>query len=354
MSTPTYAVVLGTRPEIIKLAPVLWALRESGSEYCVIHTNQHYSPSLDADFFEELRLRAPDVNLGIGSDSHGVQTGRMLASIEAALLSRNTLAVIVQGDTNTTLAGALAAAKLHIPVAHVEAGLRSYDRRMPEEVNRRLVDHVADQLFPPTQLARENLLAECVAGEVSQPVGNTIVDAVMRCAPREWKPLHERRPFILLTLHRAENVDDAHVLEAILTGVESVAVANDLGVVLPLHPRTSARIAAYGLRLSPVFDLREPISFTELLRLQAEARIVMTDSGGLQEESCILRTPCVTLRTTTERPETVKVGANRVAGVDPTAIFAAAEDMLSLRNAEWAQPFGDGRSGERIASSLPT
>jgi UDP-N-acetylglucosamine 2-epimerase (non-hydrolysing) len=344
--------VLGTRPEIIKLAPVIIAALGRGVDVRIIHTNQHYTAALDAQFFAELELPAPAESLDVGSASHGVQTGRMLERLEAAISRCDVDHVIVEGDTNSGLAGALAAVKMHLPAAHVEAGLRSFDRRMPEEINRRLIDHVADHLFPPTPAAEQQLNAERVPGKVHPATGNTIVDAVMRYAAHSGVPIGDREGHIVMTLHREENVDDEPTLRGILAGVQTVAVEHGLPVTFPAHPRTVKRITEFGIALPRELSVLEPTSFRAMLGLQATARQVMTDAGGVQEEACVLGTPCVTLRTTTERPETVEVGANVVAGVDPEGIAAAARAMLARTDLDWPQPLGDGHAGERIVEAL--
>jgi UDP-N-acetylglucosamine 2-epimerase (non-hydrolysing) len=345
-------IVLGTRPEIIKLAPVIEEVDARGLDRYLIHTNQHYDWEMDAQFFEEMELPPPDLNLNVGSGAHGEQTAKMLAAIEAAIEERELTHLVVQGDTNSGLAGALAAAKLLRRVAHVEAGLRSYDMRMPEELNRRLIDHISTDLFPPTPTAHAVLRAESVPGLVHEPSGNTVVDAVIRYAPRRAVPIAERDPTILMTLHRPENVDHEPILRAILGAVGEVAAAHELDVVFPAHPRTRERLERFGIPLPPRVEFAPLKSFRELLGLQASARLVMTDSGGLQEESCVLGTPCVVLRTHTDRPETEAVGASRLGGVEREGIVAAAEAMLALRAVDWAQPFGEGTSSRSIVDAL--
>jgi len=345
-------IVLGTRPEIIKLAPVIEEVGSRSIENFLIHTNQHYDRELDAQFFEEMELPAPDLNLGVGSGPHGSQTGKMLAAIEAAIEEQGLTHIVVQGDTNSGLAGALAGAKLLRRVAHVEAGLRSYDMRMPEELNRRLIDHISSDLFPPTATAHAILTGESVPGRVHDPSGNTVVDAVLRYTPRRAVPIEEREARILMTLHRPENVDHEQTLRSILGAVGQVAVDNDLDVTFPAHPRTRERLERFGVTLPPRVELAPLKSFRELLALQAGARLVITDSGGIQEESCVLGSPCVVVRTHTDRPETIEVGASRLGGVEHDGIVAAAEEMLAVREVEWDQPFGDGTSSRRIVDAL--
>lgn len=345
-------IVLGTRPEIIKLAPLIEEFRAQSLDAVVIHTNQHYDWEMDARFFEEMELPPADLNLEIGSGAHGAQTGRMLGAMETAVEELELTHMIVQGDTNSGLAGALAAAKLLRRVVHVEAGLRSYDMRMPEELNRRLIDHISTDLFPPTEISHAALTGESVPGHVHAPSGNTVVDAVVRHAPHRALPIAERQPVILLTLHRPENVDHEPVFRSILEGVAQVAEIAGLEVVFPAHPRTRERLQQLGLELPAPIEMVAPKSFRELLALQAGARLVMTDSGGVQEESCILGSPCVVLRTHTDRPETIEVGGGRLAGVEREAILAAAEAMLALDRVDWEQPFGDGSSSRQIVEAL--
>jgi len=345
-------LTLGTRPEIIKLAPVIQELRARGREHCVVHTNQHYDPELDGRFFEELELPRPDVNLHIGSGPHGGQTGRMLEAIERAIAERGITQMIVEGDTNSALAGALAAVKASCRVAHVEAGLRSYDTRMPEEINRRVIDHIAHDLFPPTATARDVLAEESVPGRIHEPVGNTAVDSVLRCSPRPALPIAKRERRILLTLHRPENVDSEETLRAILSGVERVAREHGLEIGFPAHPRTRKRMKEFGIDLSERFTITAPQSFGAILKLQSTARLVVTDSGGLQEEACVLQTPCVVVRTHTDRPEAVAAGSAILAGVDEEGIVGASSAMLSMRRIDWPQPFGDGRAARRIVDGL--
>jgi UDP-N-acetylglucosamine 2-epimerase (non-hydrolysing) len=345
-------IVLGTRPEIIKLAPLIGELEARGVERFLIHTNQHYDWELDARFFEELELTAPDLNLGVGSGPHGEQTAKMLAAIEAAIQGEELSHVVVQGDTNSGLAGALAAAKLLRSVVHVEAGLRSYDMRMPEELNRRLIDHISDHLFPPTATAHEVLAAEAVQGRVHSPSGNTVVDAVLRYASRSAVPIPERERRILMTLHRPENVDDRATLEGIVAAVAEVGDEHDLDVLFPVHPRTRERLRDFAISLPARIEPAPLQSFRGLLELQATSRLVMTDSGGVQEEACVLGTPCVVVRSHTDRPETIAVGASALGGIEPATIVAAARAMLALDGVDWDQPFGDGTASRQIVDAL--
>lgn len=294
--------VLGTRPEIIKLSPVL-PLLESRWEHVLVHTGQHYDHALDGIFFDELRLRTPHFRLGVGSGSHGSQTARMLSGIEPILGEVQPDAVLVQGDTNSTLAGALAASKLGIPVIHMEAGCRSFNRRMPEELNRILVDHAADLLLAADETARRNLAAEGLGGRDLVVTGSTAIDACLRSvrfANRSGilgRLRLESRGYVLCTVHRAENTDPL-VLGELVEALNTVAADNTL--VLPLHPRTSAAMHAQGLHFAPQVRVIEPLGYLDLLQLLRHARAVMTDSGGLQEEAAALNVPLLVLRNETE------------------------------------------------------
>jgi UDP-N-acetylglucosamine 2-epimerase (non-hydrolysing) len=350
----TIAIIVGTRPEIIKMSPVIRACADSGLAYLVVDTGQHYDHNMNAIFFKELDLPRPDYQLGVGSGPQGQQTGRLLMAIEEILQDNRPDIVLVQGDTNTVLAGALAAAKLHIPVGHVEAGLRSFDRNMPEEINRVLADHVSDLLFAPTVGPTENLLREGIEKNKIFITGNTIVDAVRQGLEiaRHKSTILKRLglapgDYILLTAHRAENVDNRQRLSDLLSTLEVVYRATNLPIVYPIHPRTALRMSEFGLRLPTSIRVVEPLGFLDFVRLEADARLVLTDSGGVQEESCILCVPCVTLRDNTERPETVKVGANVVAGVRPETVLTGVAAMLKATG-DWRNPFGDGQSGARI------
>ncbi|OYR51422.1 UDP-N-acetylglucosamine 2-epimerase (non-hydrolyzing) [Halorubrum sp. Ea1] len=354
----TLSFVLGTRPEIIKLSPVIRACQRRDVSFSIVHTGQHYSEELDSVFFEQLDLPTPDYNLAVGSSSHGEQTGKMIAEIESVLEAERPDIVIVQGDTNSVLAGTIAATKMEgIKIGHVEAGLRSFDRDMPEEINRRVSDHAADYLFAPTDTSRDQLRQEGLPDEWITVTGNTIVDAVQQ----NVEIAHERssvlsdlnldEQFTLLTAHRAENVDDRERFERLLDSVAKAAEEHELPIVYPIHPRAKKRISEFGIDVPDSIQLVEPQDFLDFLVLEDAATIVFTDSGGVQEESCILRTPCVTLRDNTERPETVDVGANLIVGVDPDDVVEGVREMLA-RDRNWENPFGDGTSADRILDTL--
>ncbi|MFC1917422.1 non-hydrolyzing UDP-N-acetylglucosamine 2-epimerase [Chloroflexota bacterium] len=347
------AIILGTRPEIIKMAPVIRELEQRQSDYFLLHTGQHYSYNLDRVFFEQLELPGARYNLEAGSGSHAEETGKMLIGIEKILAAERPHFVLVEGDTNSVLAGTLAATKLHIKVGHVEAGLRSYDRTMPEEVNRILADHVADHLYAPTPKAREILLAEGIPDDKIYVTGNTIVDSVfqnVKLAEAKVNILNDLNlkagAYLLVTLHRQENVDIKARFTSILKGLSELSSEFALPVIYPIHPRSRKRVQEFNLKADGV-HLIEPVDFLSFLQLESNARLILTDSGGVQEEACILKVPCVTLRDNTERPETVEVGANILAGAIPAKIRECAHLMLA-RERDWANPFGDGRAGRRI------
>ena len=349
-------IVLGTRPEIIKMAPVIRECQRRHIDHFLLHTGQHYSYSLDKIFFDELELPDAQHNLEVGSGSHGVQTGKILAGSERVFLEERPDVVLVQGDTNTVMAAALAATKLGIKVGHVEAGLRSFDRTMPEEVNRVIADHTSNYLFAPTEASRRLLQNEGIVSGV-HVTGNTIVDAAFQA-----KEIAARRSnilshlglvsshYILATAHRAENVDVKERLQGVLRGMSSVSEILGMEVLFPVHPRTRARMEHFGLEARGV-RMIDPVGFLDFLQLESNARLVLTDSGGVQEEACILRVPCVTLRDNTERPETIEVGANVLAGTAPQRILDAAKQMVE-RERDWINPFGDGHASRRIIDIL--
>ena len=351
------AVILGTRPEIIKMSPVIRELEKRNKDYFILHTGQHYSYNLDKIFFEQLNLPKPKYNLEVGSGSHAEQTGKILIGVEKVLLTESPNVILVQGDTNSVLAGALAATKLHIKIGHIEAGLRSYDRQMPEEINRILTDHCADYLFAPTEKAKAALLGEGIAEERVFVTGNTIVDAIyqnLEIAMVHGNGYHELelkpKDYFLLTLHREENVDNPSRLTAIIQILDEIASSFHSTIVFPIHPRTQKRMLEYNLKPKNLVIIN-PLDFLGFLQLENNARLILTDSGGVQEESCILGVPCVTLRDNTERPETLDAGANILAGSYPERIYNCVETMLA-RTVGWQNPFGDGKASERIINII--
>jgi UDP-GlcNAc3NAcA epimerase len=361
------AHVVGARPQFVKLAPVSRAIdfhNRSGTKIrsVVIHTGQHYDPAMSDVFFQELDLPAPDINLGIGSGSHARQTARMLEGLEQALTECQPHLVLTYGDTNSTLAATLAAAKLHLPMAHLEAGLRSFDRAMPEEVNRITADHLSDLLLAPTLTAMTNLKREglearaILTGDVMLDAARFFQESVATRSRILERLGLEPDGFLLTTVHRAESTEPA-ILRSLISALEAVA-QRGTPVVFPCHPRTRAQIDRLQAGLVHNLRIIEPVGYLDMLALTSAARIVLTDSGGLQKEAFFLLRPCVTLRTVTEWNETVECGANVLAGSDAAAVVAAVEGWeqrlagglrLSPRAVE---SFGDGRASHRIIAAL--
>lgn len=352
--------VVGARPNFIKLSPVYAALSARlGVEQTVIHTGQHYDDLLSDLIFRQLDMPRPDHNLGVGSGSHAAQTAAALTRLESAMHDGRPDLVLVYGDVNSTLAAALAAAKLGIPVGHVEAGLRSRDRSMPEELNRLLVDRLADLLFTPSADADENLLAEGVAPQAIHLVGNVMIDSLVRLLPTAeavWPGIERTlelagRPFALVTLHRPANVDHPAVLRPLMAAL--CDMARDLTLIFPAHPRTRARLETLGPLPMPGPRIIAPLGYLEILALQKHAAYVITDSGGIQEETTFLGVPCLTVRPNTERPVTITLGTNQLVGQDPDALRMAVADILGGRGKDGGvPPLWDGRTGERIADIL--
>jgi UDP-N-acetylglucosamine 2-epimerase (non-hydrolysing) len=351
------AIVLGTRPEIIKFSPIIRECERLGLKYFILHTGQHYSYSMDRVFFEQLELPEAKYNLDVGSGTHAEQTGKMLMGIEKVLCLEKPDVVLVEGDTNTVLAGALAAVKLGIKVGHVEAGLRSYDRQMPEEINRVLADHCSDLLFAPTEKSKCVLLGEGISQEKIFVTGNTIVDAIyqnLEIAKRKADVFNEFEvedgDYFLATVHRQENVDNEKRFRGIIEGLEMVCKEFKLPVLYPIHPRAKKQLEMFRIAVNDV-RIIDPLDYLSFLLLESSARLVLTDSGGVQEEACILGVPCVTLRYNTERLETLEVGANVLAGTDPHEIVKKAGLMLN-RGCNWNNPFGNGEAGAKIVKIL--
>jgi UDP-N-acetylglucosamine 2-epimerase (non-hydrolysing) len=321
-------------------------------EFFILHTGQHYSYNMDKVFFEQLRLPQPRYNLRVGSGTHAEETGRMMIGIEKILVEEKPSIVLVEGDTNTVLAGALASVKIGIPIGHVEAGLRSFDRSMPEEINRVVVDHISDLLFAPTKAAEGNLLREGIPEDRIFVTGNTIVDAVyqnLQLAEAINAPFIED-DYFLVTVHRQENTDNPTRLKNIIEGLKLVKEYFDMPIIYPIHPRTLKRIREYGINTEGL-NLIEPLDYLSFLKLESRAKLIFTDSGGVQEEACILKVPCVTLRYNTERPETIEVGANILAGTEPKEILEKARIMIDAKR-DWENPFGDGKAAVRIVSII--
>lgn len=356
IQTGGIAHVVGARPNFVKLAPVFAALRALGQKQSVIHTGQHFDPAMDAVFFGDLGLPRPDINLNQHGGSPAELTARILLALEPILLETTPAAVTVYGDVTSTAAAALTAAKCGLPVVHVEAGLRSFDRSMPEEHNRILVDHLADLLITTEESANANLAREGIPAERVVFAGNCMIDSLLRHLPQALAQMpwtrHGLTPgeYALVTLHRPGNVDDAARLAALLRAVADVARL--LPVLFPLHPRTRSRLPADLAALAGV-RICEPLPYLEFTGLMARARMVLTDSGGIQEETTCLGVPCLTLRPNTERPVTLTHGSNRLVGTDGAAIVAAAAAVLREQpTPRPPPPLWDGHAGERTAAAI--
>ncbi|MCX7993327.1 MAG: UDP-N-acetylglucosamine 2-epimerase (non-hydrolyzing) [Fimbriimonadales bacterium] len=356
----TIATIVGARPQFIKASVVSRALRARPTvREVIIHTGQHYDFAMNEVFFEELELPAPDYWLGIGSGTHGEQTGRMLEAIEKVLVEIQPDWVLVYGDTNSTLAGALAAAKMHLPVAHVEAGLRSFNRRMPEEINRVLTDHLSTLLFAPTETAMKNLQREGIPAKHIALVGDVMYDAALHYAEkaRQKSTILERLRlspggYILATIHRAENTDAPERLRVILDALAQLS--HHAPVVVPLHPRTRQRLQSFGIAVGDPDGLSfiDPVGYLDMVQLESHAAVIITDSGGVQKEAFFYRVPCVTVREETEWVELVELGWNRLA--PPISIDSIVETVLAVQGTSGREGniYGVGDAAQRIADYL--
>jgi UDP-N-acetylglucosamine 2-epimerase len=356
------ALVLGARPQVIKSTPLIRLSNEDKQvSLSIIHTGQHYDYEMTKVFFEEFSLPEPTVNLGVGSGSHAQQTAKIMARLEPVLLEQKPDLVLVPGDTNSTLAGALTAAKLNIPVAHIEAGARSYDNRMPEEINRRLTDHCSTLLFTATENCSQNLLTEGISKNRVNLVGDTMYDVLLQQLPKAEKTVildqlgMKTKAYALLTLHRQENVDSLENLKRIL---EAIVKLKKLVVIFPVHPRTRKQLYSFNLytklKEQKHVKLIEPVSYLENISLIKNANLVMTDSGGVQKEAFWLKTPCITLRENTEWVETVQLGANYLLGSNTERIVKTAEEIIENEEGlckkleKLPNPFGDGCASQKI------
>ncbi|MGA8761920.1 MAG: UDP-N-acetylglucosamine 2-epimerase (non-hydrolyzing) [Candidatus Sulfotelmatobacter sp.] len=344
--------VVGARPNFVKAAPVLRAVKRRGIRQTLVHTGQHYDRNMSDIFFTQLEIPEPDVNLEVGSGSHAAQTAEIMRRFEPVVLEHKPDIVLVYGDVNSTVAAALVCSKLLIRVAHVEAGLRSFDRSMPEEINRIVTDRLSDLLFTPSDDADANLLREGVAQGHIYCVGNVMIDSLIQLLPEAMEcpanGLPER--LALLTLHRPSNVDDSQNLQKILDSLSQVS--EQLDIVFPVHPRTRHRINELGIRVGKL-HLLDPLPYIEFLALQARATVVITDSGGIQEETTYLGVPCLTIRENTERPITVTLGTNTLVGGDPNMLVRALNNILAGKGKKGViPPLWDGHAGERIADIL--
>jgi len=344
--------IVGARPNFMKVAPVMNALKtRMHIVQTLVHTGQHYDANMSDVFFGQLGIPAPDVNLAVGSGTHARQTAEIMTRFEPVLLARKPDLVLVYGDVNSTVAAALVCAKLGVRVGHVEAGLRSFDRTMPEEINRLVTDQLADLLFTPSEDGDFNLRKEGIPAEKIFRVGNVMIDSLVALLPAARRQKQNRLPqsFALVTLHRPANVDDGAILQGILQSL--LEVSRDLPVLFPAHPRTRKRIADFGPH--DQLQLLDPLSYLEFLAMQSKATVVITDSGGIQEETTYLGIPCLTLRDNTERPVTVSLGTNVLVGRDPDKLRHELSRVLAGQAKKGTiPPLWDGQAGERIAAVL--
>ena len=347
-------LVAGARPNFMKVAPVLWALESRGIEVLLVHSGQHYDAAMSDVFFDDLGIRTPDLNLDVGSGSHASQTARIMERFESVVDDYRPDVVLVPGDVNSTVACGLVAAKAGVHLAHIEAGLRSRDWNMPEEINRVVTDRLSDFLLAPSTDAADNLKAEGYRDDQIWLVGNVMVDTLFSNLERARKRPILRAlgvrdgAFGLVTMHRPSNVDDPHVLAGLVRALNEIST--DLPLVFPVHPRTRQRIDIGAL--SDAITLAEPVGYLDFVSLQASARLVLTDSGGVQEETTMLGVPCLTLRENTERPITVEQGSNHVVGTDPSTIVATARRTLEAETEYPTPELWDGRASERIVDAL--
>lgn len=349
--------IIGIRPDFIRMSQVIRLLDCAPLDHKLAHSGQHYTYNVNGVFFDELGIRPPDYNMGVGSGTHAEQTAKLLVETERLLTEVQPDLCVFLGDSNTSLA-AIAAAKSNVKVAHIEAGMRSFDWRMPEEKNRTIVDHISDYLYAYTPRYRENLLAEGIPTEKIIITGNPIVDVVHTYLDQARKRRNifgetgvSRGQYVLATVHRAENVDNQDNLRQILAGLDAVGRRLDVPVVFPMYYRTQQRISEAGMELPPSIRVLEPLGFLDFLNLEANALCLVSDSGTVQEEACVLKVPCVTIRLSTERPETVEVGANVLSGTDPDRIVECVSAMVDQPR-DWPNPLGDGKASERIVNDI--
>lgn len=340
------AFVFGTRPEIIKMSPLIKGMKNRNLPFFVIHTGQHYSEIMDKVFWKNLSLPDPEYNLGVGSGTHAEQVGKMMMAIEPVVMKEKPDFIAVYADLNSSMAGALVAAKLNIPIIQLEAGLRSFDRAMPEEINRLVVDRLAHTLFAPTPLQREHLQAEGITSGV-QVLGNLITDAIAENLPKakEYSTILSRldlttKNYFLMTTHRPAVVDKKENFSKIFAGMDLLTQKFGLPIIYPIHPRSRKNLELFSLSVPAGVRLIDPLDYFDFLTLSANAKLILSDSGGIQEEAAIMRVPLVTLRENTERQETLALGSNILAGFEPESILEKTQEMLS-RPADWQHPYGE-------------
>lgn len=357
MKAPIY-LVAGARPNFIKLAPLVKALQKRGSvPFKIVHTGQHYDTKMSRSFFDVLGIPDPDFNLEVGSGTHGAQTARIIERFEQLLTEQRPSAIVVFGDVNSTLACSVAAAKLLVPIVHVEAGLRSFDRTMPEEINRIVTDALSDVLFVSERSGLENLQREGAAAEKIRFVGNIMIDSLEAMMPLaaqqdlQAKYKMNGAPYALVTMHRPSNVDSPETLQRVLTTLNAIAAR--IGIFFPVHPRTREKMKSLGFVPHKNFTLTDPVDYLDSLALQRKAKLILSDSGGVQEEASHLGIPCLTMRENTERPITVELGTSTLVGNEPQRIMQGVEEILSGNYKKGSQiPLWDGKTAERIAADL--
>ena len=352
-------IIAGARPNFVKIAPIIHAIRRHNDrdaakiDFCLVHTGQHYDEKMSGSFFKDLNIPLPDVNLNVGSHSHAEQTAKIMVAFEKHLMNQSTDCVLVVGDVNSTMACAIVAKKLGVKVVHVEGGLRSRDMRMPEEINRLLTDSITDYFFTTSALADTNLLNEGVTADRIFMVGNTMIDSLVNSLDKAVMPKVEHdiatAEYILLTLHRPSNVDDAHKLETLIETIDRIA--SGVKVLFPIHPRTASKLT--NIERFDNIEFLSPLPYLEFLYLMKNAKAVVTDSGGIQEETTYLKVPCLTLRENTERPETIEIGSNQLIGND---LVALEKSLTAILSGNWKKgevpPLWDGNASKRIVDHL--
>ena len=348
------AIVVGVRPEFIKMAPLIKLCQEKKIEYFVIHTGQHYGSDMDKQFFDEFELPVPHYVLDVHPTSPPQQIAKMIIRMEDVLSKNRPDLVLVYGDSNSTLGPAIASAKMNIKIGHIEAGLRSFDKTMPEEINRIIVDHISDFLFVPTDIGKKNLINEGISPEKIFVTGNTVVDAINQMkelAQTQSKILDllhlEPKKYLVLTLHRPSNVDVSEKLELIFNSFKKLYDEFGFKIVFPIHPRTKRNLENFGLSVPKEIITVTPLGYIDFIHLQNNAKVIFTDSGSIQEEACILGVPCITIRDNTERPESIEVNANILSKPDFQSIKQAFEKQTKI-STEWKNPYGDGTASKQI------
>ena len=354
-------LVVGARPNFMKIAPLYDELKSREIPVILLHTGQHYDENMSKIFFDELGMPKPDIYLGVGSASHAKQTAKIMIDFEEVCLKEKPIMVVVAGDVNSTIACALVASKLSIPVSHVEAGLRSFDMNMPEEINRILTDRISDLLFTPSPDANENLLKEGISAERIKLVGNIMIDSLLNHSKKsEKRNIHERfeikrGEYALVTMHRPSNVDDEEVLTEIIGAID--VISENIPIIFPVHPRTTKMISEFGvenrINRNPNFVIKEPLGYLDFVALMKHAKVVVTDSGGLQEETTVLGIPCITIRKNTERPITVEQGTNTIVGNSKEKIIKEWKNILKTGGKKGRIPeMWDGKTAQRTAGEI--